>query len=93
MTNLWKDGRTQAGIKIGQPEVFGELKSIVKEIHPVGRSAKQYNCYSFRGTSDLRHRGTWSIDTVNGFKGLEEIRLEDWIQGVWARAMWMSLQK
>lgn len=22
---------------------------------------------------------------MNGFEGLEEIRLEDWIQGVWAR--------
>lgn len=24
----------------------------------------------------LRHRGTWNIDTVNGFNGLEEIRLK-----------------
>lgn len=50
------------------------------KIHPVGRSEEQCNCYSFRERDGFRHGYILSISKVND---LEEIRLEDWIQGVW----------
>ena len=58
------------------------------KIHPVGRSEEQCNCYSFRERDGFGHGYILSISKVND---LEEIRLEDWIQGVWTRVCGLGL--